>query len=164
MTQFKSSTIAEPMVHITRVFDAPRELVFKAWASPDALEQWFAPRGCDLEISEFNFYQGGTFLTCIRNPQFHDCWAKGKYLEIVEPERISFSMGVADGQGNDIEPVSAGMDPEWPQETIVTVTFEEHEGKTTLTLYQTVSEALAKRTGAHPSWLQMLDRLAETLT
>jgi hypothetical protein len=47
---------------------------------------------------------------------------------------------------------------------VVTVTFEDAGGKTRLTLHQTVSEVVAKRTGAHPSWLAMLDRLAEQLT
>jgi hypothetical protein len=52
---------------------------------------------------------------------------------------------------------------EWPRETIVTVTFVELGGKTKLTLHQTVLESIAKRTGAHPSWIEMLDRLAENL-
>jgi hypothetical protein len=55
------------------------------------------------------------------------------------------------------------MDPDWPAETVLTVTFAELAGKTRLTLQQTVLESLAKRTGAHPSWIQMLDRLAEDL-
>ena len=52
------------------------------------------------------------------------------------------------------------MDPDWPLETVVTVTFVPKGSRTVLTLHQTVSESLAKRTGAHPSWLQMFDRLA----
>ena len=55
------------------------------------------------------------------------------------------------------------MDPDWPRETTVTVTSTEHAGKTTMTLHQTVAESLAKRTGAYPSWLEMFDRLSETL-
>lgn len=55
------------------------------------------------------------------------------------------------------------MDPDWPRETIVTVTFAEPEGRTRLILRQTVSESLAKRTGAHPSRIEMPDRLAEEL-
>jgi len=55
------------------------------------------------------------------------------------------------------------MDADWPREMIVTVRFDEQDGKTTLTLHQTVLEAVAKRTGAHPRWLQMPDRLVEHL-
>jgi uncharacterized protein YndB with AHSA1/START domain len=148
---------------ITRVFNAPRELVFKAWTDPEHLKRWYAPRGCTIHIATMDLRQGGVFHTCIRNPKFHDCWCKGVYREIVVPERIVYTMAVADEKGNLVEPADAGMDPDWPRETIVTVTFAEHEGKTKVTLHQTVLESLAKRTGAHPSWIEMLDRLAEDL-
>lgn len=155
--------VNEPLVHITRVFNAPRALVFKAWTTPEHLMNWFAPRGCTFEIKSMDFREGGGFHTCIRNPAVHDCWARGRYQEIVAPERIIFTMEHVDEAGNAIEPASIGMDPEWPAKTTVTVTFEDLGSQTRMTLYQTVSEALAKRTGAHPSWLQMFDRLAEAL-
>jgi uncharacterized protein YndB with AHSA1/START domain len=148
---------------ITRVFDAPRELVFEAWTNPEHLLQWFAPRGCTIHFAQLALQPGGGFHSCIRTPDFHDCWCQGSYHEIVPPERIVFSMAVADEKGNLVTPVDAGMAPEWPKETTVTVTFEDEAGKTRLTLHQTVSESLAKRTGAYPSWLQMLDRLGELL-
>ena len=56
------------------------------------------------------------------------------------------------------------MAPDWPAETVVTVTFAEEAGQTKLTLHQTVSASLAQATGALPSWLQMLDRLEELTT
>ncbi|MFL6197166.1 MAG: SRPBCC domain-containing protein, partial [Thermoanaerobaculia bacterium] len=90
-------------------------------------------------------------------------WCTGVYREIVEPERIVYSLAAADENGDLAEPAEMGMDPDWPRETIVTVTFAELGAGTQLTLHQTVSEALAKRTGAHPSWLQMLDRLENLL-
>jgi uncharacterized protein YndB with AHSA1/START domain len=148
-------------VLITRTFDAPRELVFRAWTDRESLGRWFAPHGCTVQFKTFEFRPGGTFLSCIRSPEGHDCWATGTYREIVPPERIVFSMNIADQNGNSVGPADVGMDPEWPRETVVSVTLAEHDGRTTLTLHQTVSETLAKRTGAHPSWLQMLDRLAD---
>ncbi len=75
--------------------------------------------------------------------------------------RIVYTLATADSAGNEIAPVQAGHDPRWPRETLVTVTFANVRGSTLLTLEQTVLESLAKQTGAHPSWLQMLDRLAE---
>ena len=154
----------DKQVVITRVFDAPRELVFRAWANPDHLMRWFAPRGCTLHISKMDFRPGGSLLTCISNPKFGDCWCKSVYHEIIVPERIVCTMAIIDAEGNSIEPAAVGHDPEWPRETTLTVTFAEDHGKTKLTLNQTVSESLAKRTGAYPSWIQMLDRLAEELT
>lgn len=146
-------------VQITRTFDAPRELVWRAWADLDHLKNWHAPQGCEIEFTRFEFREGGGFLSCIRNPAFGECWCLGTYLEIVEPERIVYKMAMADAEGNLIDPVAAGHDSEWPAETILTLTFTEEDGKTVLSLHQTVSEELAKRTGAYPSWLQMLDRL-----
>jgi uncharacterized protein YndB with AHSA1/START domain len=150
-------------VLITRVFDAPRELVYAAWTDPEHLQRWYAPRGCTIQFAAIDLRPGGTFHSCIRTPDGHDCWCKGVYREIVAPERIVFTMAIADEHGNLVGPIEAGMDPDWPRETTVTVTFAEQGAQTKLTLHQTVSEELAKRTGAHPSWLDMLDRLAEEL-
>jgi uncharacterized protein YndB with AHSA1/START domain len=151
--------IKEDDVLITRWLDAPRELVFKAWTEPELLTRWYAPPGCSFHCETIDLREGGTFHTCIRNPQFHDCWCKGVYFEITPSTRLVFSMAVADENGNLVEPADAGMNPEWPRETTVTVTFDEQEGGTKLTLHQTVSESLAKMTGAYPSWLAMLDKL-----
>lgn len=148
---------------ISHIFDAPRELVFKVWTSPEHLMKWYAPRGCSVHFDRFEFRQGGSFLSCIRNPTTPDCLCNGVYLEIVPPERIVYTLSFADKDGNTIEPADAAKDADWPSETVVTVTFAEHQGKTTLTLHQTVSEAVAKRTGAYPSWIEMLERLAEVI-
>lgn len=150
-------------VHITRSFDAPRELLWQAWTEVDHLQRWHAPQGCEIEFKTFEFREGGSFLSCIRNPAFGECWCIGTYLEIVKPERIVYKMALCDAEGNLIDPVTAGHDPEWPAETVLTLTFIEADGKTVLSLHQAVSEELAKRTGAYPSWLQMLDRLAEQI-
>jgi len=151
-------------VVITRIFNATRELVFKTWTDPKHLKHWYAPKNCTVVIKKFDFRVGGVFHHCIRNPMHGNCWALGTYLEIVVPERIVYTLAIADENGKLVNPVDVGMDPEWPQQTIVTVKFEEYEGKTKLTLNQTVAESIAKLTGAHPSWLQMLDKLAETFS
>lgn len=163
-TTESTTTALDKQVVITRVFDAPRELVFRAWSNPEQLMRWFAPRGCTLHISKMDFRPGGSLMTCISNPSFGDCWCKSVYHEIVEPERIVCSMAIVDAEGSSVKPEAVGHDPKWPGETTLTVTFAEDHGKTKLTLHQTVSESLAKRTGAYPSWIQMLDRLTEQLT
>jgi uncharacterized protein YndB with AHSA1/START domain len=149
------------MIRIERRFEAPRELVFDAWTRPEFLLQWYAPRGCTVRFVEIDVRPGGRFHSCIRNPSFGDCWCVGVYREIVRPERIVYTMATADSAGNVIEPVQAGHDPRWPRETLVSVTLADVGGCTLLTLEQNALESLAKHTGAHPSWLQMLDRLAE---
>ena len=155
---------AEREVLICREFDAPRELVFRAWTDPAHLRRWYAPNGCAVEFARIDVRPGGTFHSCIRSPDGHACWCVGEYREVVAPERLVLTLAVADAQGNRVDPAAAGMDPRWPRETVLTVTFEEAgEGRTRVTLHQTVSEALAKQTGAYPSWLQMLDRLVAHL-
>lgn len=153
----------EADVFITREFDAPRELVFRAWTDPEILQQWYAPHGCNIRFRTLDFRTGGTFHSCIRTPDGHECWCTGEYREISAPERIVFTMAIADAEGHPVDAASAGMDPDWPAETVVTVTFVEQDGKTKFALHQTVSESLARKTGAYPSWLQMLDRLAAEL-
>lgn len=148
---------------ITRTFEAPRGLVWQAWTDPQHLKHWHAPRGCDIHFARFDFREGGGFHSCISNPSFGECWCVAVYQQIVEPERIVYTMAIADAEGALIDPAKAGHDPEWPAETTVELTFAEHENGTLLTLRQNVSETLARRTGAYPSWLEMLDRLGEDL-
>ncbi len=150
-------------VLISRSFTVPRELLWRAWTELEHLKQWHAPQGCEIHFERFDFREGGGFLSCIRNPAFGECWCLGEYLEIAPPERLVYRLSMADAAGNRISSAAAGHDPEWPDETILTLTFREEGGKTLLTLHQTVSEALAKRTGAYPSWLDMLDRLGNVL-
>jgi uncharacterized protein YndB with AHSA1/START domain len=158
-----ASERAERDVHITRLLAAPRTAGFTAWLDAEALARWFAPNGCSVRFPHFDPRPGGEYHLCIRAPGGPECWCKGVYREIVPPERIVFTMVISDAGGNSVGPTDVGMDPEWPRETVVTVTFAEHGDQTMLTLHQTVSEALAKRTGALPSWLEMLEKLAAAL-
>lgn len=163
-TKKEASVIAtEKQVSITRVFDAPRQLVFDAWTDPKHLLRWYAPDNCSFRIKEIEVMPGGEFLHCISNPQFGDCWCKGVYIEVKRPERLVFTMSVTNENGEDVASADVGHHYDWPVQTTVMVTFTEHDGKTTMTLQQTVSEALAKKTGAYPSWLQMLDNLEREL-
>lgn len=158
-----SRSETEPQVEIQETFEAPRERVFDAWVRPELLARWFAPHGCSLYIEHLDARTGGSFHWCIRNPDFGECWTIGSYVEVVRPERIVFTSVIADASGQPATPESQGHDPEWPAETDVRVTFEERDGQTVVTLQQSVSEELAKRTGAHPSWLEMLGRLSRLL-
>lgn len=155
------STDAE--VLIARTIKAPREQVFDAWTNPEQLVKWFAPTGCSITYHQLDATQGGSYVSCMHVPGGTECWCKGSYLEVNRPHCLVFSMVVCDDQGKSITALEAGMDPEWPDETIVTVTFEDIAGDTRITLHQTVAESLAKQTGAYPSWLMMFDNLESLL-
>lgn len=156
--------MADRNVLINREFAAPRTAVYDAWTTQEHLSRWFAPRGCQVRFRQFEFREGGLFHSCIETPDGKECWCKGEYLRIQEPELIEFTMVISDASMQSLAPTDVGMDPEWPKQTIVTVSFTEEQGRTRLTLRQTVDESLAKKTGAYPSWLDMLDRLNEGLT
>jgi uncharacterized protein YndB with AHSA1/START domain len=148
-------------VTIRRTIDAPRELVFRMWSEPALLTRWYAPRRCRLEVLHFDFREGGEFRYRIREPDETGCLCSAIFTEIVAPERIVYTMWFADEQGRYVTAKSVGADADWPDRTTVTVTFVEKNGGTAMTLHQTVPESVAKRTGAYPSWLEMLERLSE---
>jgi len=150
-------------VLITRSFNYPREVVFQAWTSPAELKRWFAPRNCTISFSKLYIRTGGEFHWCVRNPKYPDCWCIGVFLEVVFPERIKYSIQLADEKGNTIEPFEAFKDQDWPKETVVTVSFKDRNGNTELTIHQTVPEVIAKKTGAYQSWIEQLEILEEIL-
>jgi uncharacterized protein YndB with AHSA1/START domain len=131
---------------IVRVFDAPRELVFRAWSKPEHLTRWFGPNGCTVPVCEMDFRTGGLFRIVMRGPNGENYPFDGTYVEIVEPERIVFQGNIHDVPGQDV---------------LTTVTFAEHQGKTKLTVHQVYAmESYATR-GAPEGWSQTLDHLAE---
>jgi uncharacterized protein YndB with AHSA1/START domain len=146
-------------VFIEESFNASVEKVFSAWTDPAKLMQWYAPEGCTISFKKIDIKTGGRFHSCIANPVHGDCWCIGEYIEIQPNRKIVFTMMNADENGNPVDPASIGMDADWPREMLVTVTFAEENGQTILQLRQTVSQELAKKTGAYPSWLQMLNNL-----
>jgi uncharacterized protein YndB with AHSA1/START domain len=148
---------------ITRIFGASRELVFKAWTEPERLMRWWAPKGCTTPFCKVDLRVGGAFHYCIRLPEGRDIWGIGIYREIVEPERIVYTDAFADAEGSPVSPAHYGMSLSHPAETLVTVTFAEHGGKTRLTLRHSIPESVEERRGVQQGWTEMLDRLAEDL-
>ncbi|MEO6870174.1 MAG: SRPBCC domain-containing protein [Ginsengibacter sp.] len=150
-------------VFIEQTFNASPEKIFSAWTDSKKLMKWYAPDGCSIHFKKIKIETGGHFHSCISNPQFGDCWCIGEYEEVLPNTKIVFTLINADKNGNPTIPAEIGMDPNWPGETLVTVTLTEENGKTKLQLRQTVSQELAKKTGAYPSWLQMLNNLQTIL-
>lgn len=148
---------------VTRVFDVPRALLFQAWTDQRHLERWFSPLGCSVRFKQLEVTPGGTFTYGICHAKTRDYWFTGEYKEVQRPSRLSFTARLTDESGQSVSPTAIGVDPEWPSETLVTITFKEHNGRTTLTLQQTVSSELAARTGALAGWQSMLEKLAQSL-
>lgn len=115
----------------TRVFNAPRELVFKVWSEVDHLKKWWGPRGFEWGTAKLDFRPGGVFHYSMRTPDGIEMWGKFEYREIEEPEKIVFVNSFSDAEGNKIR---APFSPTFPLEVLNILTFTDHEGKTTLTL------------------------------
>lgn len=157
------NSIKTDEVFIEETFNASIEKVFEAWTDPEKLMKWYAPDGCTIIFKKIEIENGGKYHSCISNPQYGDCWCIGEYKEVIPHSKIVFTMINADENGNPINPTEIGMDSDWPGRTFVTVTLTEENGKTKLQLRQTVSQELAKKTGAYPSWLQMLNNMQTLL-
>ncbi len=142
---------AERELVITRVFDAPRPLVFKAWTEPEHLVRWWGPQGFTTPSCTMDVRPGGAFRLCMRSPEGTDHWLRGVYREVVEPERLVCTWAWEDAEGRP------------GHETVLTVTFAEQGAKTQLTLHQAVFESVTARDAHQEGWTSALDRLAEFL-
>ena len=117
---------------ITRTFDAPRDLVWQAFAESERMARWWGPKGCTIGVARFEFRPGGLFVYSMGWPDGGVMWARFAYREIAAPERLVFVNSFADEAGNIQR--APFFDGRWPLEVLTTVTFAEAGGKTTLTL------------------------------
>lgn len=147
---------------VTRVFDAPRELVWKAWTEPERFMRWWGPKNFTAPVCKIDLRIGGAYLYCMRSPEGQDYWGTGVYREIAPPERIVCTDSFADEKGNPVPASHYGMGGDWPSELLVTVTFEKHVGKTRLTL-QHMGIPVDQRELCGTGWNESFEKLAEAL-
>jgi len=148
---------------ITRVFDAPRELVWQAWTDPEMFTKWWGPKDYTTPHCEIDLRVGGKFLNCMRSSEGQDIWSTGIYREIVPLERIVCTDSFADEKGNVVPASHYGMSGDVPLEMLVTVTFEDLDGKTKMTLRHEGLPAGEMSDGASTGWSESFDKLAELL-
>jgi uncharacterized protein YndB with AHSA1/START domain len=141
----RPAAAAQKEIVITRVYDAPRRLVFAAWSSAEHLMRWWGPNGFSVPEAAVEFRVGGRFDLCMRGPDGTDYWMRGAFGEIVAPERIVFT-------------VVAGVQAQ--EEIVTTVTFAEAAGRTTVTVRQTVPVDPMMARGQRQGWTEQLERLA----
>jgi uncharacterized protein YndB with AHSA1/START domain len=116
---------------IMRVFDAPREQVWKAFTESDRLMHWWGPKGFKMQVAKLDLRPGGSFHYGMRGPNGQDMWGKFVYREIVAPERLVWVNSFSDEAGNVARhPMAAG----WPLEMLNSMRLTEQDGNTTLTL------------------------------
>jgi len=150
---------------LERVFDAPRDLVFKMFKEPEHLKMWWGPRGWELPVCHIDFKPGGVWHYCMKciDPnlgQFYgmESWGKGVYKDIIEPETIVYTDYFSDAEGNINETMPS---------TEVTMEFIDLEGQTKLVNRSLYVSAEALKTVMDMGMLQGItetwDRLEERL-
>jgi len=148
---------------ITRIFDAPCSLVWKAWTDPKHVMRWWGPIPFTSPVCTIDFRVGGKFLFCMRSPEGQDFWTLGVYREIVANERIVYSDYFSNEKGEILSASQYGLPGDWPDETIVTLTFEDHAGKTKMTLQHAGIPAGESSEMTQAGWSTSFDKLAESL-
>ena len=125
-----SETIAKEFI-ISRTFNAPRELVWKAWTEAKAFEEWWGPKGCAVEIEEFDMKPGGKFHYSMQMPNGCVMWGIIHYRELVKPEKIVFVNSFSNEAG---EITRAPFSETWPKEVLNVATFTEQANETLMEL------------------------------
>jgi uncharacterized protein YndB with AHSA1/START domain len=145
---------ANPMereIELTRIFDAPRELVYEAWTDPEHMVQWWGPKVFTNHSCQLDVRPGGAWQIVMRSPDGADYGCRGVYSEVVKSERLVFTNDAIDQNG---KPLLKGF---------TTVTFADHAGKTKLTLRTRaiglVDYAPQMLAGMEQGWSQSLDKL-----
>jgi uncharacterized protein YndB with AHSA1/START domain len=138
---------------LTRIIDAPRAKVFKAWTDPELLKQWFAPLPYTTPVAELDVRPGGANLIVMRDPQGNDLPNRGVYLEVVENERLVFT-----------DAYTKAWEPSRKPFMTVIITFEDEGGKTRYTArvqhWTAADRETHEKMGFHRGWGQCTDQLA----
>ena len=139
-------------LRISRVFPAPRELVFKAWSARGHVRRWFCPSGYEVPEANVHMHRGGPFEVLMRSPEGVEHWTRGTFLEVVAPERLVLDLQVTDASGRHLFRAYTEVD------------FTEEKGGTRVDVTQTYTfddpaEAKPMVKGAPEGWRQTLDKL-----
>ena len=137
---------------LERVLNAPRELIFSLWSQPEHLRRWWGPADCALAHAEFDFRIGGRYRCCLQYPE-RNYWMRGVYRDIREAERIVFTHGWENDDG------------EVEIDTLITVElFVLEQDRTRLVFHQRGFASPASRDSHIEGWDSCLDRLADHLS
>jgi len=145
-------------LQITRVFDAPRELVFKAWTDANHFKQWFGAAACDgasLQSVKLDARVGGKYRLQVRRPDGEFFTTVGTYREVKPPERLVFTWAFEkDGSGDEFGEVE-------PPETLVTIEFKAHGQRTELILTHEKFASAESRDRHEQGWTRCLGSLGQ---
>jgi len=146
------TVLSDLEIEMTRVFAAPRRLVFEAHSRPEHVRRWWGPRGGSMTTCEMDFRPGGVWRFVITKPGGQQYAFRGEYREIVPPERLVYTF--------EFEGMPGSI-------TVDTITFAEHEGRTTLSCVSRMDSIEARdamlQSGMEHGAAETYDRLEELL-
>lgn len=152
MNSLNTSHAARVQLKLTRVFKAPLKLVFECWTQPAHMEKWLFPKDFTVPFSDADIRSGGSYRSCLREPNGPDHWVGGTYIEVTPYHRILFTHAWQDEVGNS------------GHETVVTITLKEVDAsRTELTLHQAFFESGSSRDGHAEGWDEAFDNLERYL-
>jgi uncharacterized protein YndB with AHSA1/START domain len=141
-------SVADNELLIVRTFNAPASVVFALWSSPEHMKRWMGPKDFNCPVATVDFRVGGAYRAMIKSPRHGPNWFSGVYREIVQDKRLVFTFTWEN------EGPSAG------HETLVTITFEERDGKTVQTFHQAPFRNLERRDSHVGGWSEAFDKEA----
>jgi len=145
----QTDTLADDELLITRTFDAPASLMFALWSQPEHFRKWMGPGSFTCTECEMDFRVGGSYRAKIESAEGKVNPFSGVYREIVPNERLVFTFAWNnDGPSADIE-------------TLITITFKEHDGKTTQMFHQTPFLNAERRDSHVGGWTSAFEKQAD---
>jgi len=148
---------------VTRIFDAPRAMVWKAWIIPAMVKTWWGPNDFTCPVSRIDFKAGGTYLHCMHGPDNKDYWSTGIYKEIVPLVKIVCTDSFADQNGHIVPGIQYGLQ-NFPLELYVVIVFEElGNGKTKMTLHHCGFPDEQQAALSQNGWNQSFDKMEQRL-
>lgn len=148
-----ATSLSDRELVLTRLIDAPREKVYRAWTEPELLKRWFAPLPFTTPTAELDVRTGGSNLIVMRSPEGQDMPNRGVYLEVVPNERLVFT-----------DAYTKAWEPSEKPFITVTLTFGDLNGKTEYTarvLHWSVADReMHEQMGFHQGWGLCADQLA----
>lgn len=162
-----SMVVGDREYQISRVFDAPRSLVYRAWTDPKQMAKWWGPKMFTNPVCEMDVRVGGRFRIVMRGPEGDEFPFKGVYLEIVENELLKFTDDCTEHPKEWHDLVHPGQDPTAVPEVITTVTFTDADGKTRVTVHMRFETPELRdghvSAGMDSGWSESFVSLAELL-
>lgn len=153
--------VEEGQIEVSRTFEAPLELLWKAWTEPEHFMKWYGPKGFTAPTCEIDLRVGGRHLWSMRSPDGMQMYFTGVYKEVLPMERLVYTDSMSDAEGNLMSPAAMGMAEGTPVTMDVTVTFAHADGKTTVTVSHVGSGAGGESAGT--GWEQAFDKLTAEL-